>query len=158
MTQEALRVAANLVKEFEGFRSEPYICPAGKWTIGYGTTKIKGVDVSANTPPVTEAGALLLAQQDMVGAASDVDRLVVAHLTVNQRAALIDFVYNIGATKFATSTMRVHLNSNRMAAAAEQFDVWIYATNPATKRLEPMNGLRRRRAAEKELFLKPDEV
>ena len=29
----------DLVKTFEGFRSEAYKCPAGIWTIGYGETK-----------------------------------------------------------------------------------------------------------------------
>ena len=28
----------NLIKEFEGCRLEAYKCPAGVWTIGYGTT------------------------------------------------------------------------------------------------------------------------
>jgi lysozyme len=27
----------ELVKYFEGFRAKPYLCPAGYWTIGYGT-------------------------------------------------------------------------------------------------------------------------
>ena len=28
----------ELIKEFEGFRSQAYQCPAGQWTIGYGST------------------------------------------------------------------------------------------------------------------------
>ena len=28
----------NLIKEFEGCKLEAYKCPAGVWTIGYGTT------------------------------------------------------------------------------------------------------------------------
>ena len=41
----------NLIKEFEGFRSRAYLCPAGVWTIGYGNTfypngrKVKQGDV-----------------------------------------------------------------------------------------------------------------
>ena len=29
----------DLIKEFEGCKLEAYKCPAGVWTIGYGTTK-----------------------------------------------------------------------------------------------------------------------
>ena len=28
----------DLIKKFEGFYSEAYLCPAGVWTIGYGHT------------------------------------------------------------------------------------------------------------------------
>ena len=28
-----------LIVEFEGYRGEAYLCPAGVWTIGYGSTK-----------------------------------------------------------------------------------------------------------------------
>jgi lysozyme len=28
----------NAIKQFEGFRSTAYKCPAGVWTIGYGHT------------------------------------------------------------------------------------------------------------------------
>lgn len=31
-------IGRNLIKAFEGYRSEAYLCPAGKWTIGYGHT------------------------------------------------------------------------------------------------------------------------
>ena len=34
MTDTARLVAS--VKDHEGFRAEPYVCPAGRWTIGYG--------------------------------------------------------------------------------------------------------------------------
>ena len=33
------QACVDLVKEFEGFRSEAYLCPAGVWTVGYGTTE-----------------------------------------------------------------------------------------------------------------------
>lgn len=28
----------ELIKRYEGFRAEAYLCPAGIWTIGYGHT------------------------------------------------------------------------------------------------------------------------
>ena len=32
----------DLIKRWEGCRTNAYLCPAGVWTIGYGTTKING--------------------------------------------------------------------------------------------------------------------
>ena len=31
-----------LIKRFEGYRGEAYLCPAGVWTIGYGHTSVAG--------------------------------------------------------------------------------------------------------------------
>ena len=28
----------NIIKHFEGFSSSVYLCPANRWTIGYGST------------------------------------------------------------------------------------------------------------------------
>ena len=33
-----LDLAAELCRRFEGFSAKPYLCPAGVWTIGYGST------------------------------------------------------------------------------------------------------------------------
>ncbi len=33
-----LKVALKIIKKFEGCRLEAYKCPAGVWTVGYGTT------------------------------------------------------------------------------------------------------------------------
>ena len=34
----AAKIAAEVIKEFEGYSSEPYLCPANIPTIGYGNT------------------------------------------------------------------------------------------------------------------------
>ena len=34
----ALKIAAAIIKSFEGLSLKPYKCPAGVWTIGYGNT------------------------------------------------------------------------------------------------------------------------
>lgn len=43
--------AMELSKAFEGFRHGPYLCAAGVWTIGYGSTQDKAAaDRSSRTP------------------------------------------------------------------------------------------------------------
>lgn len=145
---ELMAVAARLVAEFEGYSAVPYRCPAGVWTIGYGTTRINGQPVTATTEPVTEARAEALLRDDLAQAARDVERLCRMPLTLNQRAALISFTYNLGAGALQRSTLLRHLKAGLYDQAADQFDVWVMAGG---KRL---NGLVRRRAAEKALFLK----
>ena len=145
---DMMAIAARLVAEFEGFSAAPYLCPARVWTIGYGTTRIEGQPVTAATQPVTHGQAEMLLQNDLAQAARDVDRLCHMRLTVNQRAALISFVYNLGAGALQQSTLLRRLKDEDYAAAADQFDVWVMAGG------KKLAGLVRRRAAEKALFLK----
>ena len=45
----------DLIKKWEGFRSDPYICSGGVWTIGFGATRLlDGRPIQKDTPPVTE--------------------------------------------------------------------------------------------------------
>jgi lysozyme len=147
---EAMATAARLVAEFEGFVAKPYLCPAGVWTVGYGTTRINGEPVTAETPPVTRTQAEALLRDDLARFARDVDRLCRMRLTNNQRAALISFTYNLGAGALQRSTLLRFLKNEAYKDAADQFDVWVFAGGVR------LNGLVRRRAAEKALFLTPD--
>ena len=55
---EAVKIAAELCRHFEGFRGKPYICPAGYPTIGYGTVyKPDGTRVTMDDPPISKAQA-----------------------------------------------------------------------------------------------------
>lgn len=149
MPRDMISIAAKLVAEFEGFRDAPYLCPANVWTIGYGTTRIQGHPVTAHTPQITEAQAEALLHDDLAQSARDVDRLCRMPITANQRAALVSFVYNLGAGALGQSTLLRILKSGDYAGAAAQFDAWVMAGG------KKLNGLVRRRAAEKALFLTP---
>ena len=47
---EAVALAAELCRHFEGFRSRPYICPAGYPTIGFANAWMYAA-AAAETPP-----------------------------------------------------------------------------------------------------------
>ena len=58
-----LDIAAALCKQFEGFKSRVYLCPAGIPTIGFGSTYYAdGRKVTLSDEPISEtiAEALLL--------------------------------------------------------------------------------------------------
>ena len=51
-------IGLNLIKTFEGFRSEPYFCSAMVATIGYGSTwSFDGSRVTLSHPRINEAEA-----------------------------------------------------------------------------------------------------
>jgi lysozyme len=135
----------ELIKSHEGLRLETYLCPAGFPTIGYGHLIKEGESFDVITEK--EAEALLL--EDIQDAAEAVDRFVEVELNENQRAALISFTFNLGAGAFRRSTLRKKLNEGDFEAAAVEFDRWVFAGG------EPLPGLVKRRAEERELFLKP---
>lgn len=142
--------ATRLVEPFEGFSAEPYRDPGGVWSIGYGSTvDAWGDPVSADTSPVTQHQALALVERDLTSAWNEVNAVVIVPLNVNQQAALIDFVYNVGAGNFERSTLLRLLNDGRYNAAAGQFVRWDYADG------QVLPGLLRRREAEAELFGEP---
>lgn len=151
MMSNALQIAATrLVEPFEGFSAQPYCDPGGVWSIGYGSTVDQwGNPVNAETPPVTQSQALALVERDLTAALNQVDALVVVPLNVNQQAALIDFVYNVGSGNFARSTLLSLLNQGDYAGAAGQFTRWVYAAGVV------LPGLVRRREAEAALFNQP---
>jgi lysozyme len=142
MTIAALTLAVSLVKEFEGLRLSVYRCPAGLWTVGYGHT---GPDVYPGQTITAEQAEILLLK-DLKVADDAVTRRVKVALTDPQRAALISFIFNLGESKFAGSTLLKKVNAGDYAAVPAQLALWIHALG------KPLPGLVRRRAAESEMW------
>lgn len=147
----------KLIKEFEGLRLKPYLCEAGKWTIGYGHTD--SVYVNENTKPISAHQADVILGVDLARFEEWVDTLTPPWLNTNQFSACVALMFNIGIANFTTSTLLKRLNAGAIGGAADQFLVW----NKVTKK-DPTTGLKRkviskglisRRKAERDLFLKP---
>lgn len=136
----------NLIKQFEGFRAEAYLCPAGVMTIGYGTTKIKGHKVKEGMKITSEEADVFL-EEDLKTFEDVVNRLVLVDLTQNQFDALVSFVYNLGPSNFEKSTLLKKVNAKAFDVAAEEFLKWDKAGG------NRLPGLTRRRKAERVLFL-----
>ena len=95
----------DLIKEFEGFRKDAYLCPGGVWTIGYGHTR--GVRAGDS---ILESEAEDLLKEDLREAEEAVSHLVSTPLRQSQFDALVSLVYNIGSGNFCTSTIRKVIN------------------------------------------------
>jgi lysozyme len=133
----------DLIKRFEGCRLKSYTCPAGVLTIGYGHT---GSDVTPNMQISLERAENML-KMDLIIHCNNVSKLVKVPLTQNQFDALVSFEYNVGYGALRTSTLLKLLNQGKYKEASEQFERWAYAGG------KPLEGLKKRRKAEKELFL-----
>lgn len=131
-----------LLKSFEDCRLKAYLCPAGVWTIGWGRTR--GVKRGM---VITQEQADADLQFDLAIYEKAVEQNVEVALTPNQFSALAMFVYNIGEANFKSSTLLKKLNAGDYQGAADEFPRW-----NKVKRVV-VNGLTRRRAAERDLFL-----
>ncbi len=122
----ALELSAKLCKKFEGFESHPYKCPAGVWTIGYGTTYYHdGRKVQPTDDPVTEQQATDILKSMLKGFQASVLQYCPAINSVELLAACTDLAYNIGSNAFGSSTLRKVINDGGdVAAIAEQFRRW----------------------------------
>jgi len=72
-----------------------------------------------------QANTLLMS--DLSASINTVNNSVTAPLEPTQQAALISLAYNIGGNNFKNSTLVSDLNSGNTAAAAAQFNNWVYA-------------------------------
>lgn len=135
-------IGRRLIKTFEGYRSEAYLCPAGLWTIGYGHTS--GVQ-PGDTCTRDEADDFL--KEDLRTAENAVNAQNL-DLTQAQFDALVSLVFNIGSGAFLNSTLLKLLKNDTVAreAVEDEWKRWKYSGG------RELQGLVRRRAAEWSLY------
>ena len=135
----------QLIKEFEGLRLEAYICPAGVWTIGYGST---GEHVYPGQV-ITEPEAEELLRKDLWRFEDAVSSRVEVTLTDNEYAALVSFTFNCGCGALQESTLLRRLNAGepKERVFCEELPKWVRGGG------EVLPGLVRRREAEIDLAL-----
>lgn len=139
------------LKEFEGLRLKAYSCPSGVLTIGFGHTHgvIEGMHIDINI-------AENFLEYDIQ---ISVEQLYTLHshiiLGSGLYYALIDFIFNVGFTKYKNSTLRKvvdsikdysHLTENDIASLSVQFNLWCYSNK------KKLRGLEKRRAWEVSLL------
>ena len=156
--EEALKImkpsesCKQLVRDFEGLNTKTYKCPAGVPTIGYGHT---GPDVKMGMV-ITKDEAEVLLDHDLQQAGREVAHILDGiSVTQTQFDALTDFVFNLGASKFKSSTLLKKLRAGDIKGAANEFLRWDKARNESGQ-LVALKGLTLRRQAERRLFLVTD--
>jgi lysozyme len=136
--------ARRVLEYFEGRRNDAYPDPATggePWTIGVG-----------HTGPEVFKG--LVWSDDLVDKALSADlkkfeegvQYLTGERPQGQFDALVLFAFNVGLGNLTESTLLRKVRANEVAGAAHEFERWDKAAGKS------MKGLRRRRAAERELF------
>ena len=134
----------QLLKEFEGFRSNAYLCPAGVPTIGFGFTL--GVKLGDK---ITKAQAEKRLKQELRAYEDAVLKACSIEPNENELAAMTCLAWNIGISGFQKSSVIKANNRGDHQAAARAFQLWNKAGGVVYA------GLTRRRAAEAALYLTP---
>ena len=141
------KAGLNIIKHFEGWSAEPYLCPANRWTIAYGSTwDIAGHPVTADHPRITEKQGEALLRKEVHHIEGAIGRLIKVPLTENQFSALCSWGYNVGSGNVQNSTLRMLINRQNYEGASDEFRKWRKAGGKILK------GLVVRRKAEQQLF------
>lgn len=139
--------AFDIIKRWEGIEDgdpttvelDPYMDPAGIWTIGWGhvvrdrmNMPIVGLENKSKAfgrypGGITMQRAEAMLQVDAQDAASGVSRLVTVPLTQSQFDALVSFTFNVGVGALARSKLLAVLNVGRYADVPFQMKRWVYA-------------------------------
>jgi len=122
-----LDIAAALCKQFEGFRSKPYLCPAGVATIGYGSTYyIDGRKVALTDETISEtiAETILLHELHHTYLPGVLRNCPVLLTDEKKCNAIVDFAYNLGTGRLQTSTLKRKINSGSWEEAKTQLLLW----------------------------------
>lgn len=140
-----------IVKRFEGFHkvvqsrpvvlAAPYLCPANYWTIGY------GILCQKDHPQITLAEGEAMLDRALPSYINHALRL--SPVLAGYEPALVaiaDFVFNLGPTRYASSTLRRRVNERRWIAASQEIIKWKWGGG----RILP--GLVARRAVEADLL------
>lgn len=151
-----IAAALPLIVLFEGTRPTAYLDPVSIPTICRGHT---GNVRLGETATVEQCDDLTV--QDLLKAKAAMESCVTVPLNDNQRAAFTSFVFNVGPGKQGVkdgfcilksgrpSTLVSKLNARDYAGACNQLPLWVTAGG------QTLPGLVKRRAAERELCLKP---
>ena len=135
---EASEAAYLIIKRWEGLKLKAYLCPSGKWTIGWGHTRgvYEGMEI---TPQIAEA----FLKQDVEMVVKQLNQsLSSVSLRQCQFDAIVCFVFNIGITKFNTSTLRrLMLKDPESPQVGAELNKWVYGLSPKTRKMEKLPGV-----------------
>ncbi|MDP2686445.1 MAG: lysozyme [Aequorivita sp.] len=138
----------NLIKKYESFRNNPYLCPAGIATIGYGATYYpNGTKVTLKDKPITLKEAEELLKDTVINFEDGVTNMVKKPINQNQFDALVSFSYNLGLNALKGSTLLKKVNKNpNDITITQEFGKWVNANK------KKLNGLVKRRNSEAYLY------
>jgi lysozyme len=162
------KAGADLMHQWEGYRTKPYLCPAHIWTIGYGHVlyqdQIKLPVVRVNDYAGMIRKEMPLKPEDnRVWTKEEIEKLFTDDVVPTERGVLrlapalsgrqgafdacVSFAFNAGVGAFQRSSIRMKINRGDWEGAADALLLYCMAGGKI------LPGLKKRRDAEKALFL-----
>ena len=142
----------ELIKEFEGFRLDAYLCPVNVWTIGYGSTRINGRPVKKGDrlASAQDAHNLLMLQvkNEFLPKLEIIPRW--AEMTEFQQGALLSFAWNLGAHFYGSNGFQTITKALQTDWEAVPSALKLYVRGGG----KTLPGLVRRRQAESDLWVR----
>ena len=132
----------TLIRRFEGCKLMPYLCPAGVWTCGWGSTGADVIPGQGWTQGYADSRMLADAERFARGTLVLCPSLRGAAL-----CAIADFAYNLGLGRLKVSTLRRKINAGDWDAIGTELAKWTKGGG----RVLP--GLVKRRAVEVALIV-----
>ena len=137
----------SLIKRYEGYKTTPYRCPAGLYTVGYGHLIGNGLQLPDEWNRTFFLGEIdELLRTDLARFERGVLRYCTVYITQSQFDSLVSFSFNLGLGVLQRSTLRQKLNRGDYDGASKEFLKYTRAGGKVLK------GLVRRRQAEYNLF------
>ena len=137
----------SLIKRYEGYKTTPYRCPAGLYTVGYGHVIGNGLQLPDEWNRTFSLGEIdELLRTDLARFERGVLHYCTVYLTQSQFDSLVSFSFNLGLGVLQRSTLRQKLNRGDYDGASKEFLRYTRAGGKVLK------GLVRRRQAEYNLF------
>lgn len=138
-------IALDFIRNEEGYKLKAYLCPAGRWTIGYGHTA--GVTEGM---AISQAHAEDLLRADVIDCAGRMASYIKAPVTKWQFIALVSLSFNLGDLRRKAPKLLHYLNAGQEDKAAHEFLDICRAGGRVVE------GLKRRREKEAKLFLRTE--
>lgn len=140
-----------IIKKYEDLYLKAYKCPAGVWTIGWGTTEYPDGTKVKKFDEITEEQA-----EGFLNHYINEKIKLVDNLSLNQRTALEALIYNIGHAEFDNSSLKKAIIAKDLKGIYKNWD-WISITVKDKKTgksyKKALRGLCRRRSEELNLFM-----
>ena len=138
-------LALDFIRNEEGCELHSYLCPAGKWTIGYGHTAVVTEGMA-----ISQAHAEDLLRADVIDCAERMASYIKAPVTKWQFIALVSLSFNVGDLRRKAPKLLHALNAGDDIVASKEF---LDICRAGGKVVE---GLKRRREKEAKMFLRTD--
>ena len=138
-----MKYAVDIIKKYEGLSLQAYKCPAGVWTIGYGTTIYPDGKLVKRGDVITKEKAEALLLDYIIN--KIMPNIKDLNLSNNQEAALCSLIYNVGWYAFSKSKCYKAIKAKDWETVFRNWD-WVKGSGKF------LIGLAKRRAEEMALF------